>query len=316
MRQLRLETKRNELGIFFPEPAERSRQRTDTRSGVYTADHTATGPFGASLPDQTRSLAGRQKTEIVWHSFDTTLNPGEDDMFAEAPSSSSSQHPILKADACGGTRAAPRSPMLPEKTLDALTLPQSGWQHLLGRHKPHELQILQPPAIPQPVPTGGPDQLDPGTTPSHPALPTCPPSTTAGHPAEHPLNDEREDEEIEENNTPEAPVPPPQQPAQTAPQKKKTKKKNKKEQNQQLPLPTDDGASLSRKQKKARARQAKRQRQAACRRALDRIDAFEPTAEDDERLQSLMANPPLWVEDLEGTQALLKRFAKICGGKA
>ena len=236
-------------------------------------------------------------------------------MFAEAPSSSSSRQPILQADACGGTRAAPRSPMLPEETPDNPPLPQPGWQHSLGRHKPHELHPLQPPAIPQPIQTSGSDQLDPGATPSHPALPTSPLSTSVGHPAAHSLNDDLEDGEIDEHTAPEAPVPPSQKPAQNAPQKKRTKKKNKKEQNQQPPLPTDDSSSLSRKQKKARARQAKRDRQTACRQALDRIDAFEPTAEDEERLQSLMATPPPWIKDLEWTQAILKRFAKICSGK-
>ncbi|KWU41270.1 hypothetical protein RHOSPDRAFT_37185 [Rhodotorula sp. JG-1b] len=285
VRQVRLETKRSQLGIFFPEAAERSRQHADDRRRIYTSAQTVTGASSASRPDHTRSLAERQKTEIVLHSFKPPSGSDEDEMFAEAPSSSSSRQPILQADACGGTRAAPRSPMLPEETPDNPPLPQPGWQHSLGRHKPHELHPLQPPAIPQPIQTSGSDQLDPGAISSHPALPTSPLSTSVGHPAAHSLNDDLEDGEIDEHTAPEAPVPPSQKPAQNAPQKKRTKKKNKKEQNQQPPLPTDDSSSLSRKQKKARARQAKRDRQTACRQALDRIDAFEPTAEDEERLQ-------------------------------
>jgi hypothetical protein len=263
------------------------------------------------LPDQTRSLAERQKPEIVLHSFKPPSGSDEDDMFAEVPSSSFSQQPILQADACGGTRAAPRSPRSPEETPDDSPRPQPGWQHSLGHHRPQELQPFQPPAIPQPIQTSG-----SGQAPSHPALPTSPLTTSAGHPAEHPSHGELEDGEIDEHNTPEAPVPWSQRPAHAVPQKKKTKKKNKKKQKQQLPLPTDDGTSLTRKQKKARGRQANRERQAACRRALDRLDSFEPTAEDDERLQSLTASPPPWVKDLEWTQAVLKRFAKICGGEA
>jgi hypothetical protein len=250
-RQLRLETKRNARGIFFPEAAERSLQRAQTRSHIGTCGDLATGASSLSLPDQTHPRAGWQKVDIVWHSFKTPPGSDEEDIFAEASSPSTSQQPTLRADSVIGTRAAPRLPLSPEETPREPPLPLPGWQHLLGRHETHNLQPLQSLAIPQPIQTGASGQLN--LCAPHPALPTSPRSTSAGHPAEDPSLGELEDREIDEHKTHDAPVQSSQQPAQTEPQKKKRKKK-KKQQKQQLPLPANNGTDFTRKRKKARAR--------------------------------------------------------------
>lgn len=65
------------------------------------------------------------------------------------------------------------------------------------------------------------------------------------------------------------------------------------------PEPIQSTAGRSKSQRRREGRKRHEAENAACRRALDQVEVCEPTAEDEQRLQSLLEKPPLWVEDVE-----------------
>ncbi|GAA5881420.1 hypothetical protein JCM3774_004371 [Rhodotorula dairenensis] len=83
----------------------------------------------------------------------------------------------------------------------------------------------------------------------------------------------------------------------------------------QQPEPAQDKARRAGHNSGGKQGHKRRRRQAedaACRRALEQLEALEPTTEDEKRLQVLLEKPPLWAEDVEWAQAIAKRIAKIC----
>ncbi|GAA5982432.1 hypothetical protein JCM10908_006644 [Rhodotorula pacifica] len=149
--------------------------------------------------------------------------------------------------------------------------------------------------------------ISPGQPPTLSSAATSRPAASERQP-----DSDLEEGEIPESSAPASPLPlPSTSSASPAPsikprRKKRSKKRRQKKKKEAPPQPPrpprigPDGLTVTQRKKQRRLENATRRQQedAACQRALDKVDGLEPTAEeDDQRLQAMRTDSPVWVED-------------------